>query len=91
MENRECEVIIRLANNSQPSHSGHHVGDEWIFDHKTSAGLCSLAYNTIYPTALMMRFGGRFPWQKDPDVILLSCPDVEVHNVFELKRQPKQR
>jgi uncharacterized repeat protein (TIGR04076 family) len=90
MENREFEVVIRLVSNSRPCHNGHQVGDEWVFNYNTPAGLCSLAYNAIYPAILTLRYGGRFPWQEDPDVILLACPDSEVHNVFELRRRIKQ-
>jgi uncharacterized repeat protein (TIGR04076 family) len=56
----------------------------------TPGGICSLAYNAIYPIALALQFGATFPWQDDPDVIQASCPDVEVNNVFELRRVPKE-
>jgi uncharacterized repeat protein (TIGR04076 family) len=40
--------------------------------------------------ALALSIGGTFPWQADPDVITLSCPDADVHNVFELRRRLKK-
>ena len=90
MERKDYRVVIKLIGNQNPCHSGHQIGDEWVFDYMTPPGMCSLAFNAIYPVALALQFGATFPWQDDPDVITLSCPDHEVNNVFELKRIPKQ-
>ena len=88
MEIRQYEVVIKLIDNLSPCHSGHQVGDEWVFNYMTPGGMCSLAFNAIYPVAPALRFGATFPWQNDPDVITLSCPDAQVNNVFELRRRP---
>ena len=90
MPAKEYEVVIKLIGNRSPCHSGHKIGDEWVFDYFTPPGMCSLAYNALYPVALALSIGGTFPWQQDPDVITMSCPDAEVHNVFELRRRPKK-
>jgi uncharacterized repeat protein (TIGR04076 family) len=87
MERKACEVVIRLVANQRPCHSGHKIGDEWVFNYFTPPGMCSLAYNALYPVALALQFGATFPWQEDPDVITMSCPDAEVNNVFELRRR----
>jgi len=50
--------------------------------------MCGMAFNTIYPVALALSTGGTLPWQEDPDVITLACPDPDVHNVFELRHRP---
>jgi uncharacterized repeat protein (TIGR04076 family) len=89
MAQQEYEVTIRLVRNQSPCHSGHKIGDEWGFNYMTPGGMCSLAYNAIYPAALVLRFGGTFPWQENPDVVELSCPDAEVNNVFQLRRVPR--
>jgi uncharacterized repeat protein (TIGR04076 family) len=34
----------------------------------------------------VLQYGGKFPWQEDPDVITVSCPDSNVLNQFEIKR-----
>ncbi len=86
MERKDYKVIIKLIGNQNPCHSGHQIGDEWVFDYMTPGGICSLAYNSIYPVALTLQFGGMFPWQDDPDVIHVSCPDGKVNNIFELRR-----
>ncbi|MFA5309095.1 MAG: TIGR04076 family protein [Dehalococcoidales bacterium] len=90
MEPKQYEVVIKLVGNNSPCHYGHQVGDEWVFDYATPPGMCSLAYNAIYPAALALYYGAVFPWTEDPDVIMLSCPDVEVGNRFELCRRVKK-
>ena len=90
MERKEYEVVIKLVGNDHPCHVGHNVGEEWVFNYFTPPRMCGLAFNAIYPFAMVLQYGGTFPWQEDPDVITVSCPDSEVHNVFELKRRVKK-
>jgi uncharacterized repeat protein (TIGR04076 family) len=52
--------------------------------------MCWAAYNSIFPFAMVLKFGGSFPWQQNPDVVTASCPDGEVVNVFEIRRVPKK-
>jgi len=87
METKVYEVVIRLVANQRPCHAGHKIGDEWVFNYFTPPGMCGLAFNALYPVALALQFGATFPWQEDPDVITVSCPDAEVNNVFELRRR----
>jgi uncharacterized repeat protein (TIGR04076 family) len=87
MATKQYEVVIKLISNQHPCHSGHKIGDEWVFTHFTVPNMCSLAYNAIYPFALALSVGGTFHWQEDPDVITVACPDGEVHNIFELRRR----
>jgi uncharacterized repeat protein (TIGR04076 family) len=82
------DVSIKLIGNQQPCHNGHQIGDEWILGNKTPGGICWAAYNSIFPFALVLKHGGSFPWQSDPNVMTVSCPDCEVVNVFELRRVP---
>ncbi len=88
MAAKQYEVVIKLISNQHPCHSGHKIGDEWVFSYFTPPNMCSLAYNALYPVALALSIGGTFAWQEDPDVITLACPDPEVHNIFELRRRP---
>jgi uncharacterized repeat protein (TIGR04076 family) len=87
MEMKVYEVVIRLVANQRPCYVGHKIGDEWVFNYFTPSSMCGLAYNALYPVALALQFGATFPWQEDPDVITLACPDAEVNNVFELRRR----
>jgi len=90
MATKNYEVTIKLIGNKSPCHAGHKIGDEWIFDYMTPGGMCSLAYNALYPIALALRFGATFPWSEDPDVVTICCPDAEVNNRFELRRREKK-
>ena len=83
MEKKEYEVIIKLISNRKPCHVGHKIGNEWKFDYMTPGGMCSLAYNAIYPILMGFKYGATYPWQEEEDVVLLSCPDPEVNNIFE--------
>jgi len=85
------DVSIKLVKNNKPCHSGHQVGDEWLWHDKTPAEMCFAAYNAILPFIQVLKFGGNFPWQNDPDIITVSCPDPEVVNVFEIKRTPEKK
>ena len=91
MERRQYDVAIKLVGNQKPCHGGQKVGDEWLWQDKTPGGLCWAAYNSIFPFALTLKYGGSFPWQENPDVITASCPDGEVVNVFELRRMPRKQ
>jgi uncharacterized repeat protein (TIGR04076 family) len=90
MATKEYDVVIKLTSNQHPCHSGHKIGDEWVFSYMTPAGMCGFAFNALYPFALAMKIGATFPWQADPDVLTVSCPDVDVHNVFEIRRKLKK-
>lgn len=90
MPPKEHEVVIKLISNKSPCHSGHKVGDEWIFDYFTPPNMCGLAYNALYPVALALKYGATFPWSKDPDIVTICCPDAEVNNLFELHRRIKK-
>jgi len=89
METKQYEVLIKLIGNKSPCHSGHKIGDEWVLDYMTPSGICSLAYNALYPIALALRFGATFPWSENPDMFTISCPDADVCNRFELRRRIK--
>ena len=67
MERKEYEVVIKLIANQKPCHSGHQIGDEWVFNYMTPPGMCGLAFNALYPIALALQYGATFPWEKDPD------------------------
>ena len=90
MKTQRYIVTIRLVGNRNPCHIGHKIGDEWVFDYRTPEGMCSLAFNAMYPVLMGFRYGATFPWQDEPDVVTMACPDAGVNNVFELRRRPKE-
>jgi uncharacterized repeat protein (TIGR04076 family) len=90
MTPKEYEVVITLLSNKSPCHTGHKVGESWVFDYRPPQGLCGFAYNSLFPFAVVMKTGGTFPWQTDPDVVTACCPDAEVVNTFEIRRSVKK-
>ncbi len=83
-------VTIKLVANNRPCWAGHRIGQEWTFENMVPAGMCASAWHTVYPYALAMSAGGVFPWQDDPEVMVVSCPDSQVQNIFELRRDPRK-
>ena len=69
----------------------HNVGDEYLVGRTTPAGMCPSAFNSLFPAARVLMFGGTFPWSKDPDTATIACPDAERPVVFELRRIPTER
>ena len=90
MAAKEYEVTIKLISNKSPCHFGLKIGQEWKFDYAPPQGICSFAYNTLFPFALVLKTGGTFPWQQEPDVVAAACPDGEVQNLFEIRRRLKK-
>ncbi len=90
MAAKEYEVVIKLVANKHPCHAGLKIGDEWAFDYSPPQRMCGFAYNAIFPFALVLKTGGTFPWQQDPDVVRATCPDEDVQNIFEIHRREKK-
>jgi uncharacterized repeat protein (TIGR04076 family) len=84
------DVAIKVKSWSDICPAGHRVGDEWIVkgneDGYRTPNICLLAFSAIYPSLQMLMFGGSFPWEPNPDIVLVPCPDARNPMVFELKR-----
>lgn len=89
MATENYSISIKLIGNQKPCNQAHQVGEEWLWEDKAPDGLCSFAFNSLYPFALVLKHGGNFHWQDNPDVITQACPDWEVNNTFELRRVPE--
>jgi uncharacterized repeat protein (TIGR04076 family) len=48
--------------------------------------LCPHAVHVLYPTVDVLRFGGTYPWEDDPDKATVCCPDSNNPVVFEVRR-----
>ena len=81
-----CEVVARVVSQKGTCHAGHGIGDEFVIDNKAPAGMCSWALYTVFPFAMVLRFGGSFPWEDDPDKTTVACPDPTNPVVFELRK-----
>lgn len=65
---------------------GFKPGDTWVLEGKTPDGMCTSAYQAIFPAYRILRFGGEQPWDEDKDVTYVSCPDHERVSVYEVRR-----
>ena len=83
------DVVIKVISQKGSCDNGHKVGDEWVIRTKTAEGICLWAFNTLYPAAEALMSGGSFPWEDDPDVAHIACPDRETPRVFQLRRLRK--
>ena len=80
------DIIARVVSQKGTCDAGHKVGDEFIIGQTTPPGMCSWAFSALFPFAEVLQFDGAFPWEKDPDVTTVACPDPGNPVVFELRR-----
>ena len=66
--------------------ANHKIGDVIELSCHNANGLCGFFYHDIFPTLQTLQFGGNFPWQPDPDVLTVECPDRYNLVKMELKR-----
>ena len=83
------DIKINVISQKGTCPQDHKVGDEYLISKKTPEGICLSAFNSLFPAARVLMFGGIFPWAKDPDTATVACPDAENPVVFELRRIPK--
>ena len=80
-------VNVRVMSQKGACANEHKVGDQWVVEGTTPAGICLSAFDSLYPNLRVLRFGGSFPWEEaDPDVTTVACPDAANPVVFELRR-----
>ncbi len=81
------DVSIKVISQKGTCATQHKVGDEWVInDGKTPQGVCIYAVGALFPFSQALMYGGAFPWETDPDVTTVACPDAENPVVFELRR-----
>ena len=83
------EVIVKVISQKGTCVANMKVGDKWTVAKHTPGGLCMSAYNAIYPNIRVLMFSGSLPWEKDPDMTTMACPDAANPVVFELRRGKK--
>ena len=82
----QYEVIAKIISQTGTCAAGHKVSDEFVIGEKTKSGMCSFAFTAVFPFALVLMFGGSFPWEKDKDKTTVACPDPGNPVVIELRR-----
>ena len=75
MEKR-YDIEVKVISQEGKCVLGHKVGDSWIIGPTTPAGLCSGAFNTIYPDLRVLSLGGEFPWSQDKDTAIVARADA---------------
>jgi uncharacterized repeat protein (TIGR04076 family) len=80
------DVIAKVISQKGTCEAQSKVGDEFAIGEGVPPNLCSWAFHSMFPFAQVLRFGGSFPWEKDPNKATVACPDAENPVVFELRR-----
>ncbi len=83
------DVAVRVVSQEGTCSAEHKVGEEWVIKRKTPEGMCLSAFNAVLPNVRVLMFGGTLPWETDPDVTTVACPDAKNSVVFELRRLRK--
>ena len=92
------EVAIKVVSQKGTCVAHHKVGDDWVITsektpsgiaEKTPEGICIYAFDVLHPFAQVLMFGGALPWENNPDVASVACPDVDNPAIFELRRLKK--
>ena len=81
-----CRIKITVDSVHGTCPLGNKPGREFLIERTTPAGMCLSAFHTLGPAIQVLRYGGRFPWEKDPDTAYVACPDHINRCVFRLER-----
>ena len=65
---------------------GNKPGREIVIDQTTPAGICISAFNSLNPAIQVLKYGGSFPWEENPDVACICCPDHVNRTVYKIER-----
>ncbi len=70
---------------------GMKVGNSWdINANLTPHAVCMNAFcQVVYPAIRTMRYWGNQPWDENPDVTTVACPDRKVQVIFQIERVPE--
>jgi uncharacterized repeat protein (TIGR04076 family) len=79
-------MTIKITIKKGECQSEHHeVGQEFMVERTTPAGMCLGAWNAVAPYVTALRYGANFPWSKEEGVATIHCPDPK-GITLELKR-----
>lgn len=70
--------------------NGHRVGEQYLVEGTTPAGICMGSFTACAPYLTALRFGASFPWEPEEGVITIGCPDHINQVVWKLERLRQQ-
>ncbi len=79
------EVVTRIISQHGTCAADHKVGAEFVIGDTTPKGMCSWAFNSLFPSVSVLQFGGSFHWEDSVDKSIVVCPDTINPIVFKLK------
>jgi uncharacterized repeat protein (TIGR04076 family) len=83
------DIEVTVISQKGTCGAGHKVGDRWLIHDTTPGGICLSAYPVMEGSIEVLKYGGSYPWSKEPDISASVCPDPENPVVFQLKRIQK--
>ena len=64
----------------------HKLGDTFTCDFERVPGdICAAAWNALWPHLRVLELGGRHPWDEQPGVTYVGCPDPNKPVVFKIE------
>lgn len=63
----------------------HEAGQVWYM-RSTPAGICSFAFNAMFPAYWTLRFGGTDPAEENPDAMNVGCSQPDCGAQFRVER-----
>jgi len=64
----------------------HKVGDVYSCDfERCPPDICAAAWNSMWAQLRTVELGGRHPWDAEPGVTYVGCPDPNVPVVFKIE------
>jgi len=88
----EYKVVAKVISQKGICYGKQEVGQEftiWEDGERGPQGLCPWALCAMFPFATVLRFGGSFWWEEDPDKTTVACPDPRNPVVYELRREKR--
>ena len=68
------DIEITVISQKGTCGAGHKAGDKWIVSNHIPGGICLSAYPSMESSIDVLKYGGSFPWSKDPDDFSLDNP-----------------
>jgi uncharacterized repeat protein (TIGR04076 family) len=82
----EVQVVEILGRGICPR--GLQIGDRFRSDGEVGVA-CQWAAHTLLPFTTTLRFGGNVPWESEPGLARVCCPDPGNAVVFEVRRRER--